>query len=344
MLGFSPLASAPIAAAGYVVRTSSLAVTEAQDTAAASVDITASASLTVTEAQDTASASAAITASLSLTAQEAVDTASGAVSAVTLANLLATEAQDTASATAQIDPAYADLAATEASDTAAITTAVVASADLAVTEAQDTASGSASAVTLLDLAATEAQDVAAFSGQVFDACSFALVEAPDTASFNTSVVASASLAATEASDSASGGMVVQWAVIPAGASVWTSQADGDASWQPVGTALPPSNVTQIGGAIGCATIGGAPLASTATPPSGGAIGTRWTQPAASVAYWDTINPLQPQANNRPTGAVGGAPLGGIATADGVADSPTETPGSAVWKPISPSFTPTQQAA
>jgi hypothetical protein len=344
MLGFAPLASAAISTAGYVVRVSSFAISEAQDTAAASVNLTASASLAVTETADTASASASITASASLDVTEATDTASGSVSAVTLANLLATEAQDTASGSAQINPAYADLAATEAADTASITTAIVASADLAVTEAQDTASGSAAAITQASLAATEAQDVASFAGQVFDACSFALVEAPDTASIQVGISASATLTASETPDSASGGVVVQWAVIPSGPSVWTPQANGEAFWQGVNPALPPSYVTQIGGALGCASIGGAPIAATASPPSGGAIGALWTQPASSVAYWDKITPLQPQANVRPTGALGGAPIGGIAVSDGVADTPTETPGSAVWTPITSSFTPQQQAA
>jgi hypothetical protein len=63
-----------------------------------------------------------------------------------------------------------------------------------------------------------------------------------------------------------------------------------------------------------------------------------------VAYWDKITPLQPQANVRPTGALGGAPIGGIAISDGVADSPNDAPGSAVWTPIQSSFTPQQQAA
>ena len=344
MLGFAPLASAAISTAGYVVRVAGLSVSEAQDTAAATVNIVASASLTVTEASDTASASVSITASASIDVTEATDTASGSVSAVTLANLLATEAQDTASGSAQIDPAIAALAATEAADTASIATAIVASSDLAVTEAQDTASGSASAVTLASLATTEAQDTASFTGQVFDACSFALVEAPDTASIQVGITASAALTASEAPDSASGGVVVQWAVIPSGPSVWTPQANGEAFWQGVNPALPPSNVTQIGGALGCSAIGGAPIAATASPPSGGAIGALWTQPANSVAYWDKITPLQPQANVRPTGALGGAPIGGIAISDGVADTPTETPGSAVWTPITSSFTPQQQAA
>jgi hypothetical protein len=345
MLGFSPLASAAISTAGFVVRVAGLSVSEAQDTAAATVNIVASASLTVTEASDTASASVSITASASLTANEAADTASGSVSAVTLANLLATEAQDTASGSAQIDPAYADLVATEAADTASITTAIVASADLAVTEAQDTASGSASAVTLASLATTEAQDTASFAGQVFDACSFALVEAPDTAAFEAAVLADVVLNASETPDSASAGIVVQWAVIHDGPSVWTPQANGEAFWQDINPALPPSNVTSIGGAIGCASIGGIAVGNpTSAPPSGGAIGALWTQPANSVAYWDKINPQQPQANSRPTGALGGAPLGGIAISDGVADTPTETPGSAVWKPVSTSFTPQQQAA
>lgn len=344
MLGFAPLASAAISTAGYVVRVADLSVSEAQDTAAATVNVVASASLAVTETADTAAVSVSITASASLTAIEAADTASASVSAVTLANLLATETQDTASGSAEIDPAYAVLAATEATDTASITTAIVASADLAVTEAQDTASGSASAVTLANLAATEAQDVAAFAGQVFDACSFALVEAPDTASIQVGISASAALTASEAPDSASAGIVVQWAVIPSGLSVWTPQADGEAFWQDINPALPPSNVSQIGGALGCSAIGGAPIAATAAPPSGGAIGTLWTQPASSVAYWDKITPLQPQANVRPTGALGGAPIGGIAVSDGVADTPTETPGSAVWTPIQSSFTPQQQAA
>ena len=344
MLGFAPLASAAVSTAGYVVRVAGLSVSEAQDTAAATVNVVASASLTVTEATDTASVSVSITASASLTVIEAADTASGSVSAVTLANLLATEAQDTASGSAQIDPAYADLAATEATDTASITTAIVASADLAVTEPQDTASGSAAAITQASLATTEAQDVASFAGQVFDACSFALVEAPDVASFSTAIVADVVLNASETPDSASGGIVVQWAVIPDGPSVWTPQANGEAFWQGVNPALPPSNVTQIGGALGCSAIGGVPIAATASPPSGGAIGALWTQPASSVAYWDKITPLQPQANVRPTGALGGAPIGGIAISDGVADTPTETPGSAVWTPIQSSFTPQQQAA
>jgi hypothetical protein len=344
MLGFSPLASAPIGATAATGATLYLSATEAADTAAVAVDVVASASLAVTEAADTASVSVSLTASASLDVTEATDTASGSVSATTFVNLLATEAQDTASGSAQINPAYADLAATEAADTASITTAIVASADLAVTEAQDTASGSAAAITQASLAATEAQDVASFAGQVFDACSFALVEAPDTASIQVGVTASAALIASEAPDSASGGVVVQWAVIPSGPSVWTPQANGEAFWQGVNPALPPSNVTQIGGALGCASIGGAPIAATASPPSGGAIGALWTQPASSVAYWDKITPLQPQANVRPTGALGGAPIGGIAVSDGVADTPTETPGSAVWTPITSSFTPQQQAA
>ena len=345
MLGLAPLASAAISTSGYVVRVSNFAISEAQDTAAASVNLTASASLAVTEAADTASASASITASASLTGYEASDTASGSITAKTLASFAATEAQDTASGSAQIDPATAALAATEAQDTAAATTAIVASVSFSVSEAQDTASGSANAVTNLDLVATEAPDVAAFSSVIINDARLAAVEAPDVANGAAAITATIVLNASETADSASGGIVVQWAVLPDGPSVWTPQANGEAFWQDINPALPPSNVTSIGGAIGCASIGGIAVGNpTSAPPSGGAIGALWTQPSSGVAYWDKINPLQPQANTRPTGAIGGAPLGGIAISDGVADSPTETPGSAVWKPITSSFTPQQQAA
>lgn len=278
MLGFSPLASAPIAAAGYVVRTSNFAVTEAADTTAASVNITASASL----------------------------------------------------------------AATEASDTVAITTAIVASVALSTTEAQDATDVSVNSVTLANLAVTEALDVAAFLSVILSNVRLQAVEAPDTASFNAGVFSSASLTVREAADGASGGMVVQWAVIPDGPSIWTQQSNGVAYWMPVGYA--PSNNPYTGGPISSAPFAAAPIAATGPTPSAASIIDIWAKQPTSTAYWDKITPLQPQSNNRPTGAIGGAPIGGIATADGVADTPTETPGSAVWKPIQPSFTPTQQAA
>ena len=344
MLGFSPLASAPIGAVAAAGANAYLLATEAPDAASASVSITASASLAASESQDTASASLSLTASLSLSATEPGDTASGSADAVTLANLLAVEAQDSASGSAQVNPATAALAATEAADTAAISTAIVASASLAAAGAQDTAAGSASAVTNAALAATEAADVAAFSSVILNDVRLAAVEAPDTASLTTGIVATAALSASEASDSAAGGMVVQWAVIPAGPSVWAPQADGVAFWQSISNALTPANMAQTGGPLASAPIGGAPIAAVAATPSGGAIGALWTQPAAGVVYWDQINPPQPQANNRPTGCLGGAPIGGVATAEGLSDAPTATPGSAVWTPVQSTFTPTQEAA
>ena len=121
MLGFSPLAAAPLASAGVGTLLASLAATEAQDTASVSVSITASASFAVTEAQDVANFVAATGDVLAyLAATEAKDTASFAGIVSTGMVLAATEAADTLSANLSID-GFAYILATEAPDIAAFT-------------------------------------------------------------------------------------------------------------------------------------------------------------------------------------------------------------------------------
>lgn len=162
MLGFSPLAAAPLASAGVGTLLASLAATEAKDTASVSASITASASFAVTEAQDTASFIAA----------------TGDV----VAYLAATETQDTASFAAIASNGMV-LAATEAADTVAINIGIVAGAYLYATEAPDVAAFTANNQNIY-FNLTEAPDVAAFNIAMTGTMAMAATETPDSYSQN----------------------------------------------------------------------------------------------------------------------------------------------------------------
>lgn len=116
----------------------SLAATEAADTASFTADLIDGATLSATEAADTASFSASILVSAVLAATEAADTADFTVTETIHATLAATEAADTAAFTASLS-VEAGLAATEAPDTAAFTVSVRNAAVLAASERPDRA-------------------------------------------------------------------------------------------------------------------------------------------------------------------------------------------------------------
>lgn len=157
MLGFSPLAAAPLASAGVGTLLASLAATEAQDTASVSVSITASASFAVTEAQDVANFVAA----------------AGDV----VAYLAATEAQDTASFAAICSNGMV-LAATEAADTASAIISIESYAYILTTEAPDIAAFTANNQNIY-FNLTEAPDIAAFNIAMTGTMAMAVTETPD---------------------------------------------------------------------------------------------------------------------------------------------------------------------
>ena len=157
MLGFIPLAAAPLASAGVGTLLASLAATEAQDTASVSVSITASASFAVTEAQDVANFVAA----------------AGDV----VAYLAATEAQDIASFAAICSNGMV-LAATEAVDSVAINIDIVSGAYLDATEAPDIAAFTANNQNIY-FNLTEAPDVVAFDIAMTGTMAMAATETPD---------------------------------------------------------------------------------------------------------------------------------------------------------------------
>ena len=116
MLGFAPLAAAPLASAGDTnTRTIILAATEAKDVAAFFMDGSAALYLAATEAQDTASISLETFSFIALDALEYPDIASFVVQNINI-DLVATEASDIAAFAASISGVVA-LAATEAPDT-----------------------------------------------------------------------------------------------------------------------------------------------------------------------------------------------------------------------------------
>lgn len=157
MLGFSPLAAAPLASAGVGTLLASLAATEAKDTASVAVSITSSASFAVTEAQDVASFIAATGDVLAyLAATEAKDTASFAGIVSTGMVLAATEAADTLSANLSID-GFAYILATEAPDIAAFT-ANNQNIYFNLTEAPDIAAFNIAMTGTMAMAATETPD------------------------------------------------------------------------------------------------------------------------------------------------------------------------------------------
>lgn len=140
MLGFTPVASAPIAAAGAAGGTVYLLATEAADAASFSAAVDpALCSLAASEAPDSASIAVNVVASAALAVTEPLDTASGAVSALTIAAVVASETPDAAAFNAVIlnDISFA---LTEAQDTASAAVNVVASVTLLTSEAPDTAS------------------------------------------------------------------------------------------------------------------------------------------------------------------------------------------------------------
>ena len=157
MLGFSPLAKAPLAANAPGTLLAALAATEAQDTVAVNVAITSTIALAATEAQDVA----------------AFVMATGDV----LAYLSATEAQDTASFTAIASNGMV-LAATEAPDVVAVDVAIIGFCNLQAFEGLDTASFTANNQNIyFDL--TEAPDIAAFAINMSGTMALAVTETPD---------------------------------------------------------------------------------------------------------------------------------------------------------------------
>lgn len=157
MLGFSPLAAAPLASAGLGTLLASLAATEAKDTASVSAAITASASFAVTEAKDVASFAA--------------------VRGDIVGYLASTEARDTASF-GVIASNRMVLAATEAADSLAINASVISYTILQTTEATDVASFTANNQNIyFNLA--EAPDIAAFNIAMTGTMSMAATETPD---------------------------------------------------------------------------------------------------------------------------------------------------------------------
>jgi len=157
MLGFSPLAKAPLAGAAPGTLLAALAATEAQDTAAVNVAITSTLSLASTEAKDVA----------------AFVMAAGDV----VAYLAATEAQDTASFAGIVSTGLI-LAATEAPDVVALNALIVAGAYLNTTEALDTASFALNNQNIY-FNVTEAPDVAAFAINMSGTMAMAVTETPD---------------------------------------------------------------------------------------------------------------------------------------------------------------------
>lgn len=116
MLGFSPLAGAPLASAGDAnTRTLILAATDAQDAVAIVLDGSAALYLAATEAQDVAELTSEILAFAALDGLEYPDIASFVVQNTNV-ELVAVEAQDVAAIVAAINGTLA-LAATEAPDT-----------------------------------------------------------------------------------------------------------------------------------------------------------------------------------------------------------------------------------
>lgn len=163
MLGFSPLAAVPLAAAGIDKSLLILNATEAKDVAAVSINIVTNATLAATEARDTASFSTvAYDFGAYLSATEAKDAASMAVIASNGVALAATEAKDTANINVQnfatvyfsvselpdiasfrISNQFIVLNASEFSDIAALAITMSGSLSISASEAPDTYSQAA---------------------------------------------------------------------------------------------------------------------------------------------------------------------------------------------------------
>lgn len=114
MLGFAPLAGAPLASAADNTRTLILAGTEAKDAASFVLDSSLAFILAATEAQDTASFDARLFEFLYLQATEAQDTANFVVENTTI-ELIATEVKDVAAFVAAMSGSMA-MSAVEAQD------------------------------------------------------------------------------------------------------------------------------------------------------------------------------------------------------------------------------------
>jgi hypothetical protein len=185
-----------------------LSVTEAADTAAATVTVQSPVlgTLAVTEAADTVSATTVTVAGASLSVTEAKDTVSATATRIAGATLSVTEANDTVSSTATRTAGGA-LAVTEAKDTVASTVAVtetISVGNLSVTEANDTSASSAGAPALVgDSNIYESPDTVAATvttGYTPLNATLAVTEANDSLSSAAKAIAGASLSVTEAKD------------------------------------------------------------------------------------------------------------------------------------------------
>jgi len=157
MLGFSPVAVAPLASTGVGALTAYLASTEALDNAAFNASISSTLSFSLTEAKDVV--------------------AFTAVTGDVVTYLAATEAQDTASFTAIASNGMV-LAATEAPDSVAINLETISEAYLVAVEAPDTVAFALNNQNIyFDL--TEAPDVAAFAINMSGTMAMAATETPD---------------------------------------------------------------------------------------------------------------------------------------------------------------------
>jgi hypothetical protein len=116
MLGFSPIAAAPLASTGVLGNPAVLAATEAKDTLNFSIN-NQNIVLAAVEAQDVTDFNFEIRSTASFAVTEAPDTFEGLLFFAILGYIEATEAQDTASFAANNQNIYFDL--TEAPDVAA---------------------------------------------------------------------------------------------------------------------------------------------------------------------------------------------------------------------------------
>ena len=157
MLGFSPVAVAPLASTGVGTLIAALAAIEAQDNAGFSASITSTLSFALNEAPDVV--------------------AFTAVTGDIVTYLAATEAQDTASFAGIVSTGMV-LAATEAPDVVAINVDMISGAYLYATEAPDVVAFAVNNQNIyFDL--TEAPDVAAFAINMSGTMAMAATETPD---------------------------------------------------------------------------------------------------------------------------------------------------------------------
>lgn len=211
MLGFSPIAAAPLGATEIEAApngvTGSLVASESGDSAAISADVATAGTVAATETSDTAVVLGEIVTQGDLLAAENGDDADLVGDIETVAAIAALENSDSATISGAI-ASVGDLAAAEGSDSSAISGGVDASGTLGTTDGTDSAEFIADLRSSGPLATIEGGDTAEFSGNVIWLPvngTLETTEASDRPEITGTVIpfpAEAVMAATEADDSA----------------------------------------------------------------------------------------------------------------------------------------------